>query len=250
MINGFNLYRLRYSEFMQFIKDVLTIVGIYSPQALLVVDEYELLKSSHNQASELLTKESSNALSEELAALDDERDSLFQGLRLSVEAAMHHPEASTQDQARVLISYLDAHCKGVTRENYPSETHVLAQLNKDWTTESSLKNATAALNLTSWLAKLDAVNTMFETKYVNRTHDTSNVPQQSFKQKRDDTIMAYYALRDVINSYMVIKKGAAPFARACNDINLHIEKYNSLKRSKSNATPVVPPSPSTPATNQ
>lgn len=241
MINAINLRTLKNSDFLQFHVDVRTIVELNLPSALKVPDQFNAYDLQIKGAEEIFKKETSSLLSKELAAIDDERDSLFNGLRLMVVAGLHHPLDSVQAHAYVLDTHINSYGKGIVRENYHSQTVILSNMLTDWNTKPVLQAAVTALNLTPWITRLEETNKTFHAKYVQRTQEAGAAPTGSFKQKRDDVIAAYYDLRDNINSYFTITKGEGIHAKVTNEINALIDKYNLLtRRSKSPDAPAAP----------
>jgi hypothetical protein len=244
MINAINLRTLKNSDFLQYHVDVRTIVALNLPQALKVTDQFDAYDIQIRGAEDIFKKETSSLLSKELATIDDERDGLFNGIRLMVVAGLHHPLESVQAHAFVMDAHIASYGKAIVRENYHSETIILSNMLSDWNTKPALQAAVTALNLTPWITRLEETNKAFHAKYVERTQEAGAAPTGSFKQKRDDVLAAYYDLRDNINSYFVISKGEGVHAKVTNELNALIDKYNLLtRRGKGPETPSTPANP-------
>jgi hypothetical protein len=239
--------RLRNSEFLQFNTNVSEIVAANDPQALLVLNLYNPFKASIASAEALFKKDQASSLTEELAVLDDKRDSLLIGISNYIDAHTHHYDETIKKNALVLQVNLASYgtTTNIIKENYQSESTVLKKLITDWTTKPELVTAAAAINLTPWISQLDAVNIAFNSKFLERNKQQGAAPTDKLKEKRGEVMAAYDKLTERINSYFDINGGADPFGKVTRELNVLIEKYNKLisGRGKSDTPPTttVPP---------
>lgn len=89
---------------------------------------------------------------------------------------------------------------GIARLNYQAETATVNNLLRDWENKPDLADAITTFNLTSWVNELKAANEEFNTKYLLRTQEYGDASPETIKTKRDETNIAYYALRDRIDA--------------------------------------------------
>jgi len=85
-------------------------------------------------------------------------------------------------------------------------------------------------------------------KYLDRAQETGAASPENSRSKRVEANEAWYVLRDLINAYYTIEKGAAPYGPTVTFINGLIEYYNNLiaKRGQGEEVPEEPAEP-TPA---
>jgi hypothetical protein len=242
MIQTIYLHKLRHSEFIQFMNQLLGLTADNDVEALKVKKPYDALASIMVEANGLFKKDPSNLLTEELLNLDTDRDNAFNGIRFTVEGALHHPVKELQAHARLLDMNIKQYGTGIANLNYFSETTVLKNLLNDWRTKPELTQAISALNLTEWQKQLEKVNTEFDQKYMERNQHSGAVPQKTFREIRSEAIASYYKLRDYIDSHSILNDGADPWGKLTSEINALIDRANLLlsRHSKGSDTPPAP----------
>jgi hypothetical protein len=243
MINSISLKGLRNSEFVQFGTDVLSIIKINDPQALGVLAQYDAFASANKVVEGLFNKEQASAATDELVALDDQRDRLINGINALVLGYTYSTDENQKKNALLLQVNIDSYGSGIAKENYQSETAIITNLLDDWATKPELSAAVAVLNLATWQTQLAAANAAFNAKYLVRTQEMGSAPPDSLKEKRTEATNAYYELRDFIDSFFTINKGAMPFSKTTNELNALIDQYNRLiaGRGRGSEPPLTPP---------
>jgi Family of unknown function (DUF6261) len=243
MIISIDLRGLRNSEFVQFGSDVLSIVKINDPQALGVLAQYDALAAANKTVENLFNKEQASATTDVLVALDNQRDRLINGISALVLGYTYSTDETQKRNALLLQTNIDSYGSGIAKENYQSETAIITNLIDDWTAKPELAAAIAALNLGSWQTELAAANAAFNAKYLVRTQEKGSASPESLKEKRTVATNAYYELRNFIDSYFTINKGAEPFRKTTNELNALIDQYNRLiaGRGRGPEPPLTPP---------
>ena len=248
MIKGLNLAALRNGEFLQFCKDSAGIVLLNDPAALQVTNEYQAFTAATAVVSDLFKTDQSNPITEEVQALDLRRDNAITGIAFALQGFSLHFDATIAAAASLLNNNLAIYGPGIARDNYQSETATLNNIINDWKNKPNMAAAIAALGIQDWAAELEAANTDFNTKYLARTQSIATASPDTMKAKRLETANAYYTLRDNIDAYFTIKKGAAPFDKVTNELNALVDQYNSLLNGRAAAV-VAPPVAATPIAN-
>jgi hypothetical protein len=246
MIANLQVQKLRNSEFIQFVNDTLSIVSLNDPQALLVLNQFNALTAEKTILETLFNKEQASALTNELIALDDQRDNVLNGIIALVTGYTYSLDPVQKKSAIALQTNITSYGTGIARENYQSETAIITNLLDDWNTKSELAAAIVMLNLSGWQTQLTVSNSAFNAKYLARTQEMGSASPDSLKEKRAVATTAYNDLRDFINSYFTINKGAAPFGKVTNELNALIDQYNRLIAGRGKATE-PPPAPTPPA---
>jgi hypothetical protein len=228
MISSIKLYNLRNSEFIQFITDVLDIVDLNNATDLQVMGQYNDLFISKGELEHFYKKEQGSDLTNEIVKMDALRDSLITGINAIVTGNTYHYDEITKGYAVLLENNLSIYGKNIARENYQSETTIINNIVSDWTTNPVLSNAATKLGLNTWIVQLQAANSNFHSIYLQRTQEFGAASPNTLKLKRQETTNIYYELRDFIDSYFTINKGAPPFDKAINELNALIDQYNTL----------------------
>lgn len=246
MISGITLNKLRNTEFAQFASDVLEIIRRNDPATLQVQQAYDALLAENEQLGNLLKPIKGSALTAQLEAADTRRDEAVSGINTVVSGYSHHYDEATRTHAAALLRHLTVYGgAALARENYQSETASITSLLKDWTAKPELAAALTALDLTGWKDELQQANEAFSVLYLGRTEETGASSPDTVRGKRQTLGQAWYALRDLVNAYHVIHKGAAPYSTAVNQLNALIDKYNTLiatRKGSSSGETVASPS--------
>ena len=247
MIKSIALKDLRNGEVLQFNTDILAIVNLNNPLVLKVQPEYNNLLVVNQVIEGLFKTDSSNPITEELQALDARRDAAINGMIAVINGYSYHFNAAINTHATHLKNHLNLFGAGIARDNYQSETTTLRTIINDWINKPELAVAVTALNLIDWKNELETANTSFASKWLTRTQELGAVSSDTIKAKRTDAANAYYTLRETLDAYNTINKGADPFGKTINELNALIDQYNVLlagrKGGGTNVTPSVPTTP-------
>lgn len=241
MITSIDLIRLRNSEFLQFMTDVLGIVNLNNATKLQVKQQYTNLQTLNKAIDGLFVTDNSNPITEELQILDARRDNAINGITAVINGYTYHFNAATKAQATILNNHLALFGIGIARNNYQSETTILRNIIADWNTKPELKTAITSLDLTSWKTELEAANNAFATRYLSRTQQLGAASTDTIAGKRAEATTAYYALRDRLDAFFTIHEGAEPYTKTTNELNALINQYNIIltARKVDNTTPVT-----------
>ncbi|MEO7310946.1 MAG: DUF6261 family protein [Chitinophagaceae bacterium] len=236
MITGITLQNLRNGEFLQFCNDTLSIVTLNNPATLLVEDEHLAFQTRHTEVSALFKLQQANPFTIEVELLDARRDAAINGLGFVIQGYSYYFDEATQKQATILSNHLARFGSGIAKDNYQSETASLNAIINDWSNNPELAAAVTTLNLGAWKDELKAANEAFNAKYLTRTQDLGTSSSDTLKAKRLEAAQAFYTLRDTIDAYYTIKKGAEPFAKCANELNALIDQYNTLLTGRASPT--------------
>lgn len=240
MITAIDLTKLRNSEYLQLMIDVLKLVFQNNPTALKVLDEYNALQANTTGIEAIFKTEQSSPLTPIIEAGDIRRDDAIMGIFTSIVANTYHFDPAVRDAANVLAKYIGIYgsANEVTKLNLQSETATVNSIVTDMETRADLVAAVTTLGLAPWVAELKTANKLLGDKYIERTTELAGASTDNIKQKRLDCNTAYYSLRDMLQSYNIITKGAAPYLKTISEINALIDQYNIIitKRATDPAT--------------
>ena len=242
MITGIDLTKLRNAEYLQLMVDVLQLVTQNNPNLLKVVDDFNGLQAATTAIEGLFKTEQSSPLTPIIEALDVRRDSALMGIFKIIEASTYHFIPSVKEAAGNLLKYINIYgvASTVAGLNLQAETATVANIVTELQTRTDLVTATTLLGLTTWVAELKTANTLLSEKYLERTTELAGANPDNIKQKRIACNTAYYSLRDMLQSYNVITKGAVPYSKTINELNTLIDQYNILLIKRVTETPKTP----------
>lgn len=230
MITAIDLTKLRNAEYLQLMIDVLKLVFQNNPTALKVLDEYNALQASTTAIEAIFKTEQSSPLTPIIEGLDIRRDDAIMGIFTSIVANTYHFAPTVKDAAKILVKYTGIYGSGndVTKLNLQAETATVKSIVTDMETRTDLIAAVTTLSLAPWVAELKTANLLLGDKYIERTTELAGASTDNIKQKRIECNTTYYSLRDMLQSYSIITKGAAPYPKTISEINALIDQYNII----------------------
>ncbi|CAF3810767.1 unnamed protein product [Rotaria sp. Silwood1] len=183
----------------------------------------------NNAIAAMFKEDTGSDITDEIIALDIRRDDAITGISLYVDALTRNNVAAVKNNATLVSNAIKLFGSGIARQAMQSETATIISIVTKLTTDTELKAAVAALPLLKdWVDELKASNDLFDAKYLARTVEMGLANPETIKLKRLEAIQKYYELRDMIDSYNIITKGAAPYPSTINSINALIEQYNTV----------------------
>lgn len=227
MITAINISILRNAEYLQFMKNVESLVQANDPDLLNVSAQLTALSSSVNVLDGLFKKQLANEITQELVLIDERRDKAITGLGYMVTGYLYHFDAALAQAATTINDSLKLYGSGIGKQNYQAETATLSSLVSDWENKTNLADALTTLQLNDWKDELKAANSLFDQRYLARTQEYGAANPDTIKAKRDETNAAYYTLRDFLNSFSVVQPSVAN-TKAVNEINALVDQYNTL----------------------
>ena len=227
MINTIDLAKLRNAEFLQFGTFLSEFVVASDPVALNIAPQHTAFKAKLDETAGLFKVEKSSPFTQELILFDVRRDKAISGIAGVIDSYGNHFDTPTLQATSLLADNLNIYGTGIARLNTQEETSTIKAIVHDWETKPELTAAIAKLFLTSWVAELKAANLLYEQKFFERTQEYGAANPETLKQKREETMAAYYVLRDFINANLILHPSAA-FTALENGINALIEQYNTL----------------------
>jgi Family of unknown function (DUF6261) len=230
MITAIDLTKLRNAEYLQLMIDVLKLVFQNNPTALKVLDEYDGLQASTTAIESIFKTEQSSPLTPIIEGLDIRRDDAIMGIFTSIVANTYHFDPAVRNAANVLAEYIGIYgsANDVAKLNLQAETATVKSIVTDMETRTDLVAAVSTLSLAPWVAELKTANLLLGDKYIERTTELAGASTDNIKQKRIECNTAYYSLRDMLQSYSIITKGAAPYPKTISEINALIDQYNII----------------------
>jgi len=228
-MNSIHLPKLRNAEYLQYMKDYAAIIKLNNPAALQIDTKLSDFEMRSSELEDLSKKALASDKTKTVLELDERRDNAINGITGYVQSLTYHFESETRKNAQLLQDNLNIYGTGIARLNYQSETATISNIYRDWTTKTELTDAMTFLNLSSWMTELSDANTQFNNQFLARTQEYGDANPETIKAKREQTTIAYYALRDRIDAlHILVETPESPYNTLINQLNALIDQYNVL----------------------
>jgi hypothetical protein len=225
MIRRINYRRLWVSEFIQFLKDVISICTLSDPVRLNINSRLKPLEESVKELDAVFKKERGSDLTDEVATLDDRRDKAFLCLSMMIKAYGYHFDEAKLAAAEKIDALLDRYGTSIHKLNYQAETTTVSNLVNDLESDAELSVAVSTLELQPLVDELKTSNRLFHEKYIARAREVSQASEDSAVELRKTAIVQYLSLVDLIEAYVEIS-GPDNYQELIKHLNEVIEKYN------------------------
>lgn len=215
----------RNGEFLQFMKNVVTIYNNYNVNDLQLNDRMDTLHKSIAAMDEVFMSNTAHELTPELLELDKRRDKALMGIKLFLDSQMYKEEEEVVKAAEVLKLNYVSHGDRIDKLSYQQQTAVTDALMNDWESETSLLNGINLLGLNDWVSSLKVTNTEFNRIYVARA--LTAVSPVKIDEKRMLMRDAYLELTQDTASYARVSADKNIYQSIINSLNALIDNYNT-----------------------
>jgi hypothetical protein len=227
MINFIDLRSLRNAEFIQFVNNVASIIQTNNPATLNVVAQLQAFSAKITEMSGLFKNEQSSPLTEDVQLADARRDRSVTGLSSVIDGYTNYFQPEKAAAAHLLLANMKLY-GAIARQNYQAETALISEMMNDWENKPELAAALTLLGLVDWKDELYFANNSFNETWLARTHEYGAANPETLKQKRDETMTAYYELKKFLEAYATINNTVPVYQTTLNDLNALIEQYNTI----------------------
>ncbi len=224
------LEKYRKGDLVQFFNNVLEILTEQRAQALKISPQRKALEEVMQHFNEAWHPNRGSELTPQIEELDMERDTLFIGLKLTVDAwGTYHYEKEKRNAAFLIADKIASYGDKLHKKRYQQETAILNSLLSDL--ETGLAKEVQALGLTEWVANLRKVNTEFNQKYVERTEATASEQEGKVLELRKEATSVFRKLKMLFEARMAIaevenSEDLPTFKAVENALSRLVEQYN------------------------
>lgn len=183
------------SEYCMFVSQIVAIVLKYQPEALHLKKSFERVTAFMPELAKIKAQEQGNAISNQLADLNNERKTLIRGIIDQVKTFGKLSMSAIAPHVVVLNRFLDKHGRDIGESNYNANTDRINKLLADYEGNAEVQAAVSALYLVILFDQLRVVNTQFATLYMQRTEEDAaveTVDARAIRMELDKALTAFY----------------------------------------------------------
>lgn len=235
----FSYESLRNEAHVAYHDSVNSLFGIYPPDLLGIVPQYDPYKPAYDTEVSVLDIVRRSGLTAEIGEQDAVRDSLFRGLADAVKSAVKHFDPAKREAAAKVQNILTAY-GNIAARTLDQETAAIDDLVRELQTPAN-NPLVATLSLDDWVEQLQAENDRFKALMQERYSERAQQPAVQMKAARKDTDAAFRAILDQLDALALVN-GAADYDPFIAELNAVSERYKNIlaqekgQRKKKNET--------------
>ncbi|MDD2797280.1 MAG: DUF6261 family protein [Bacteroidales bacterium] len=220
------------SEYTIFVDQISKIVAKYNVQDLHLKKSFDRVSAFLPSLAKVTAQELSSQFSNSLKDLDNERDSLINGIIAQVKTMSKITIPALATQAAVLSRLFDKHGRDIATAGYNAETKRINDLLSDYHTKAEIKTAVDAISLTLLFDQLAVVNTQFEELFLQRNEDDATTESVDARALRSETDKAITAFFDAI-VFCSSEYDELDYTPLANELNEVINYYKTHLKARS-----------------
>ncbi|WP_127343326.1 DUF6261 family protein [Ancylomarina longa] len=225
MFEPIYLSHLRNNEFIQFVKNFLSVLNENELETLKLKPEYDELQALFATMVALYMPKQSSQFTKTLQEDDNRRDKAFVGIQSMINAYAYHYDAGKKEAADILLNSLKKYGSQITKQNYQGETATITAIIQEWKREIVLVDALSKLLLTDWVNELETSNMQFDAHYLERIKEDAASPEIKIVDLRKKITQVYRNLSSRIYAFSIISE-VPTYSDIIKRSNSLIEKYN------------------------
>ena len=222
--NRFKMELLRNEEWFQFYTEFKTLVQSCDPTVLGIDALFSVFLTLYADADEALEIIRKSATTAQLADSDTTRDGTFRGFIDAIKSALNHFDPAKREAAQRLQVVTNTY-GNLARKAYDEQTASVYNFLQEMT--GKYASDVALLNLTDWVAQLDANNKAFDALMQNRYTEGSEKTNLRLQPIRLETDRNYRDTLDRLDALMLIN-GDASYASFVNELNTRTVRFENI----------------------
>lgn len=227
MLDTIYFSKLRNSQHMQFIQDVINVCEKYTPDTLYIRAPFDNLKNHYQQMKSVFVTAQGSTITSDLESEDMKRDSLYIGIKYTIFGYTKHFEEEKVSAATALTTHIKKYGSGIPDLEYNAETAVLNDLIEGIESDTELTADTVTLRINDWFAELKASNDEFNRLYGLRAEKESQKTKLKLKELRNESVKLYRTMADYLHAASIMHPDPV-FKKTENELNEFINKFNNI----------------------
>lgn len=217
--------KYRNGDFIQYINNVLSIITEEKATALNLSNERTALQTSINTLTAIWMPTKKSKLTAQIAELDKRRDSLFAGLKSTIDSwSKHHYITEKRNAALAIVDVIANYGKDITSIRYQQETAILNAIIEHL--QNELAPQVSVLELTEWVTTLQTANSEFNTLYISRAVEVSGNKKGAVETSRTEAIQDFRVFKNVFEARATIAR--IDTSANLGDFTTLTEHWNSI----------------------
>ena len=232
-VKSIHLHFLRNNEIFQFHTEFGKLVKDLDPSKLKIEQLFDKYQVLYKDLDDAMLKISKSAITADITAADQRRDSIFRGMIDANKAALNHFDTEKTEAARRLQIVFDTYgniARMTLNEQTAATYNLLQELNNKHAADI------AAAGIADWVKELEKQNNAFGDLMRDRFDETAAKTSLKVRQVRTDIDSAYRNIVQGITGLAMVD-GNGVYDEFINRLNAIVDKYNNnLAQSKRNKT--------------
>ncbi|MFC5048562.1 DUF6261 family protein [Aquimarina hainanensis] len=221
------LSRFRHGGFLQYMKDILSLLVQQDLNTLQLTTQKAALEAPVEKIDAAFQQEKGSTLTQEIILLDERRDRAIVGIKTLAEAYTYHFKAAVAEAGRAILSMIQAHGTSIQRMSYQEETATLDNIIDELENDRELVASVRRLHLESWVTELKSANTLFTHSYLERVEETAANQVYDIKELRKEATDAYRILMRHIEAHATLGNHEV-YPILVNQIDVLAGQYNQV----------------------
>ena len=230
-INRLHSPSLRNSEYTIFVNQIVSILTKHTPENLHLTKPFDRITATLPNLAKIKAQELSNALSNTLLDLDNERDTLLTVIVAQIKSMAKLSLPSIATHVLVLNRFFDMHGRDIAAATYNAETERINDLLADYDAKADVQAAFAGLNLTIFIDQLRTVNALFAEKFMQRTGEEAAIEKIDARTIRKETDKILTAFYDAFE-YCSTEYDDLDYTTPANELNTLIDYYKTQLKAR------------------
>ena len=222
-VNKMNLEALRNEEHFQFMTDVKSLVEESGASTLNIDQLFPTFTSLYGKEDIALEVIRKSALTNPIADADSQRDSVYRGFTLFVEAYSHSLDTDNAQAAQNIQVVID-HYGDVRSKPYNEETAAITNFLQD--INSRCADDITTLNAQEWIDTLSSANQSFDALMNERFDENAGQEIVNMRDARRAIDKTYTQMIDRVNASILLN-GETAYADFVNKLNERIDYFKN-----------------------
>lgn len=227
-INTFSRSKLRNNELLTFYREVEeSIRGNQSADKLNIEALYTAYTTAVQTYADAIVNVSKSALTEQIEAADQQRDSLFVGICETIRTGTRHFKPATAQAAKNLMPVVDVYA-GAATKSIDDETSYLNNFMAELNAEKHTADI-SALGLAEWIENLETANLNVARLSMQRTNEqlATGTSTGAGMRTRTEADNAYDQMTQMLNALCLVN-GPEKYQTTFDFINARIKHYQDM----------------------
>lgn len=225
-VNRLQLNHLWNSEYIIFVNQVVKIFVKYNPETLHLQRAFGKLLNLLPELEKVKAQELSNAHSNSLQELDNDRAILIKAIFMNAKILGRLRLLSVIPHVVVLKRFLKIHGRDIATANYNSATKRTSDLLTDYESKAEVKFAVETLSLKMLFDQLNILNTQFKNLFLQRTEEdsaTEKIDSRAIRKETNKILTAFFRALEFCSS----EYNESDYTTPANELNELIDFYNT-----------------------